>query len=199
MKNLEIIGYQRANLGKQSARKLRNEAYAPGVLYGGKEQVHFYTPMALLKQLVYTPQAHFVSLNIEGHIYRCILQDIHFHPVSEIILHIDFLQIFEDKKIKMDIPTVLVGDAPGVVKGGKLVNKMKKIPVCAYPKDMPEQIQLDVASLDLGQMLRIRDLKAENYTILALPNAPVAVVELTRALRTMAGETTDAKGGKGKK
>lgn len=199
METLEIIGYKRANLGKQSARKLRNEAYAPGVLYGGEKQVHFYTPMALLKKLVYTPQAHFVALNIEGSIYHCILQDIHFHPVSETILHIDFLQIFEHKKIKMQIPTRLVGDAPGVVKGGKLVNKMRKIAVYAYPKDMPEQIQLDVSGLDLGQMLRIRDLQAANYTILALPNAPVAVVELTRALRTVTGEATEAKGGKGKK
>lgn len=197
MKTLEIIGYKRANLGKQTSKRLRNEAYAPGVLYGGKEQIHFYTPMALLKDLVYTPQAHFVSLNIEGSIYKCILQDIQFHPVSEVILHIDFLQILDDKKIKLEIPTVLVGDAPGVVKGGKLVAKMKKLLVSAYPKNMPEKIQLDVSNLDLGQMLRVRHLKTDNYDILALPNAPVAVVELTRALRT--AETAEAKVGKGKK
>jgi large subunit ribosomal protein L25 len=195
MKTIEIIGYKRANLGKQTAKRLRNEAQAPGVLYGGKEQVHFYTPMALLKDLVYTPKSHFVSLNIEGTTYHCILQDIQFHPVSEVILHIDFLQIFDDKKIKMDIATVLVGDAPGVVKGGRLVSKMKNLPISAYPKDMPEYIQVDVSTLDLGQMLRVHHLKTNNYTILALPNAPVAVVELTRALRS-AGEATETKGAK---
>lgn len=195
MNNIEIIGYQRANLGKQSANRLRTEAYAPGVLYGGKEQIHFYVPMALLKGLVYTPKAYFVLLNIAGTTYKCILQDIQFHPVSEVILHIDFLQIFEDKKVKMHIPTILVGDAPGVVKGGRLVNKIKKMPVFAYPKDMPEHIKIDVSALDLGQMVRIHHIKAENYKILALPNTPVAVVEITRALRATA-EAAESKTGK---
>ncbi len=195
MKTIEIIGYKRANLGKQSAKRLRNEAHAPGVLYGGKEQIHFYTPMALLKDLIYTPQVHFVNLNIEGTTYSCMLQDVQFHPVSEMILHIDFLQIFDNKKISMDVPTILVGDAPGVVKGGRLVNKMKKLLVSAYPKDMPEHIQVDISGLDLGKMLRVREIKTENYTILELPTAPVAVVELTRALRT-AGEGAEGKGGK---
>ncbi|MEM7382974.1 MAG: 50S ribosomal protein L25/general stress protein Ctc [Bacteroidota bacterium] len=187
MNTIEIIGYQRGSFGKRAAKQLRAEANVPGILYGGKAQVHFYTPMALLKALVYTPQAHFVLLNIEGTTYRCILQDIQFHPVSEIISHIDFLQIFDDKKIKMDIPTVLAGSSPGVAKGGKLVNKMKKLPVSAYPKDMPDQIKINVATLDLGQMARIRDIQAEQYTILAPASIPVAVVAMTRALRT-AGE-----------
>jgi large subunit ribosomal protein L25 len=194
MKTIEIIGYQRANLGKQASKNLRNEAQVPGVLYGGKEQVHFYTPMVLLKNLVYTPQAHFVSLNLEGTIYNCILQDIQFHPVSEVILHVDFLQIFEDKEIKMHIPTVLIGDAPGVVKGGNLVHKMKKLPVSAYPKYMPDDIQVDISTLEVGQMVRVSHIKIENYTILSLPGTPVAVVETTRALRAGAAEET--KGGK---
>ena len=187
MNTIEIIGYHRANLGKQATKQLRTEANVPGVLYGGKTQVHFYTPMALLKTLVYTPQAHFVLLNVEGTTYRCILQEIQFHPVSELILHIDCLQIFDDKKITMDIPTVLVGNSPGVAKGGKLVNKMRKLPIAAYPKDMPDQIKIDVAALDLGQMARIQDIPAEQYTILAPASIPVAAVAMTRALRT-AGE-----------
>ena len=192
MNTIEIIGYKRANLGKQAAKQLRAEANVPGVLYGGQEQIHFYTPMALLKDLVYTPQAHFILLNLEGSEYRCILQDIQFHPVSELILHVDFLQIFDDKKIKMDIPTVLVGDSPGVVKGGRLVNKMRRLPVSAYPQDMPDHIKVDVSTLDLGQMVRVRDIQAGHYKMLALPNTPLAVVEITRALRT-AGEAEETK------
>jgi large subunit ribosomal protein L25 len=195
MKTIEIIGYRRANLGKQASKQLRNDAQVPGVLYGGKEQIHFYTPMAILKDLVYTPQAHFITLNLEGSIYSCILQDIQFHPVNEVILHIDFLQIFEDKQIRMDIPTVLVGDAPGVVKGGNLVHKKKKLSVVASPKNMPDKIQVDISSLDVGQMVRVSHIKAENYTILAIPGTPVAVVETTRALRAGAAEVE----GKGKK
>lgn len=194
MKTIEIIGYERANLGKQASKHLRNEAMVPGVLYGGKKQIHFYTPMALFKDLVYTSKAHFVTLNLEGTLYNCILQDIQFHPVSEMILHVDFLEISPNKKIKMHIPTVLVGDAPGVVKGGNLAHKVKKLPVVAYPKDMPDKIKVDVSTLDVGQMSRVSHIKADNYTILALPGTPVAVVKTTRALR--AAGTTEEKAAK---
>ena len=191
MKTIEIIGYQRANLGKQEAKRLRREANAPCVLYGGQEQVHFYTPMALLRDLVYTPNAHFVDLTIGGNAYACILQDIQFHPVSEMILHVDFLQIFDNKQIKMQIPTVLTGQAPGVTKGGMLTKKMKKLPVLAYPKDMPAHIQVDVSTLELGKMVRVRDIKTVNYTILASPGIPVVSVEIPRALRSATSQTEE--------
>lgn len=195
MHTTEIIGYRRSNLGKQNARQLRTQAYVPGVLYGGSQQVHFYTPMALLRQLVYTRQAYFVSLNIETSLYECILQDVQLHPVSDIILHVDFLQIFGEKKIKMDIPTVLVGDSPGVARGGRLVNKINKVPVSAYPPNMPDQIQVDISQLDLGQMIRVRDIQSQDYVILAPPGTPLVTVAMTRALRTAgeAAETKDAK------
>ena len=194
MKTIEIIGYKRANLGKQEAKRLRKEANAPCVLYGGAEQIHLYTPMALLRDLVYTPSAHFVDLNVEGTTYKCILQDIQFHPVSEMILHVDFLQIFDDKQVKMHIPTALVGKAPGVTKGGSLVKKLRKLPVIAYPKHMPDRIEVDVSGLDLGQMVRVRDVKTVDYTILAVPGIPIASVEIPRALRSAASKTEASEG-----
>lgn len=197
MKTIEIIGYKRANLGKQEAKRLRRDANAPCVLYGGQKQVHFYTPMALLKDLIYTPDAHFVHLTIEGVAYQCILQDIQFHPVSEMILHVDFLQIFADKRVKMQIPTMLTGKAPGVVQGGSLARKLRKLPILAYPKDMPAHIQVDVATLALGQMVRVRDIKAEHYAILASPTIPVASVEIPRALRSAAGKAEDVEAATG--
>ena len=114
MKTVEIIGYKRANLGKAHSQKLRDEGLVPCVLYGGDEQVHFYSPMILLRELVYTNEAHFVHLNVEGEEYQAILQEVQFHPVSEVILHADFLRIAEDRKIKMNIPIRLIGQAPGV-------------------------------------------------------------------------------------
>ena len=188
MKTIEIIGYKRANLGKQEAKRLRQEANVPCVLYGGKAQIHFHSPMALLRGLVYTPDAHFVHLTIEGKEYRCILQDIQFHPVSEMILHVDFLQIFESKQVKMQIPTMVTGNAPGVTKGGSLALKLRKLPVLAYPKDMPAHIEVDVSSLDLGQMARVRDIKAQHYTILTAPGIPVVSIEIPRALRSAASK-----------
>ena len=184
MQTVEIIGYKRANLKKQVTKQLRNEANVPGVLYGGESQIHFYTPVALLKQLVYTPNPHFIDFNLEGTVYKCILQEVQYHPVSDMILHIDLMQIFDNKKIKMLIPTELVGSALGVTQGGKLVHKHKKLHVSAYPKDMPAKIEVDISSLAVGQMARISHLKPAAYTILAVPNTPIAIVETTRSLRT---------------
>lgn len=188
MKTIEIIGYKRANLGKQEAKRLRQEANAPCVLYGGKEQIHFHTPMALLKDLVYTPNAHFVQLTVEGKEYQCILQDIQFHPVSEMILHVDFLQIFENKQVRMHIPTQVTGTAPGIAKGGILAQKLRKLPVLAYPKDMPGHIEVDISPLDLGGLARVRDIKTQHYTILVSPSIPVVSIEIPRALRSAAGK-----------
>src|SRR5687767_3491096 len=126
MKTQEIIGFKRANLGKSTVKALREESQVPCVLYGGKEQIHFSVPMILFRDLVYTPEAHIAELNIEGTVYRAILQDIQFHPVNEIILHADFLLLNEDKPVKIDIPIKLIGNAPGVQKGGKLNTKLRK-------------------------------------------------------------------------
>src|SRR5687768_14598312 len=159
MKTIEIIGYRRANLGKTGSQKLRDEGLVPCVLYGGNEQTHFYAPMILFRELVYTNEAHFVHLNIEGEESQAILQEVQFHPVSEIILHADFLRITEDRKIKMNIPARLVGQAPGVAKGGTLVRKRATWKVYGFPKDMPDHIDVDVATLYFHHAIKIADMK----------------------------------------
>lgn len=183
MRTVEIIGYKRANLGKAEAKRLRAESFVPCVLYGGKEQIHFYSPMILFRDLVYTPEAAFVKLNIEGDEYSAIMQDFQFHPVNEIILHIDFLELSEDKYIKMDIPVKLTGTAPGVIQGGKLVSKLRSVKIKALPKDMPDTIQLDVSSLDLGKSIKVASIEAKNFEILNNPRVTVATVEIPRALK----------------
>ncbi len=183
MKALEIIGYQRANLGKKEAKRLRAEGNVPCVLYGGKEQVHFYTPMILFRDLVYTPEAYKVHLNVEGDEHECILQDIQFHPVNEIILHADFLELEENKPVKMDIPIKLTGTAPGVAKGGTLMFKRRSLRLLALPKNLPEHIELSISSLDFGRAIKVGDVKEENFTILDNPANSIAVIEIPRALR----------------
>ncbi|MCG8322887.1 MAG: 50S ribosomal protein L25/general stress protein Ctc [Cytophagales bacterium] len=183
MKTVEIIGYKRANLGKKESKHLREEGNVPCVLYGGEEQVHFYAPMILFRELVYTPDAHMVDLNIEGEIYRCILQDIQFHPVSEIILHADFLQLHEGKPVKMDIPVHLVGKAPGVDKGGTLMHKRRNIRVQALPKDMPDFIEVDISKLDFNKAVKVAEIEEKDFQILDAPQLSIAVVEVPRALR----------------
>lgn len=188
MKTVEIIGYKRANLGKGDSQKLREDGNVPCVLYGGGDQIHFYSPMILFRDLVYTNQAHFVHLNIEGEECQAILQDIQFHPISEIILHADFLRISEQRKIKMKIPTRLVGQSPGVLKGGTLVRKKDALNVMAYPKDMPDQIDVDVSHLDFHHAVKIADISIPGVEFVDAKASPIAVVEIPRAAK-LAEET----------
>ncbi|GIL23072.1 MAG: 50S ribosomal protein L25 [Bacteroidota bacterium] len=188
MKTIEIIGYRRANLGKNDAQKIRQEGNVPCVLYGGNEQVHFYAPVILFRDLIYTNEAHFVHLNIEGEECQAIMQEVQFHPVSEIILHVDFLRISEERKIKMDIPTRLVGQAPGVSKGGALVRKRASLKVYALPKDMPDHIDVDCSALDFHHSVKVGDLKFAGLEFLDPKQASIAVVEVPRAAK-LAEET----------
>ena len=188
MKTIEIIGFKRANLGKKESRQLRAEGNVPCVAYGAGEQVHFYVPMILFRPLVYTPEAHMVDLNVEGEHMRCILQDIQFHPVNEMIVHADFLQLEDKKPVKMDIPIHLTGTAPGVGKGGTLMFKRRTLRLKALPKNMPEYIDVDISSLDFGNAIKVDDVSSDNFEILDSKAASIAVIEVPRALR---GKTDD--------
>ncbi|MGK7394860.1 MAG: 50S ribosomal protein L25/general stress protein Ctc [Candidatus Cyclobacteriaceae bacterium M3_2C_046] len=194
MKTIEIIGYKRANLGKQHSKQLRSEGNVPCVVYGDNDQIHFYSPMILFKDLVYTQDLHFVDLNIEGDHYKCILQEVQFHPVSEVILHADFLVLKDDKPVKAEVPVKFEGTAPGVVKGGKLVSKLRTIRVKALPNDIPEFITIDISKLDLGKSVKVREVKKENFEILNSPQVSIATIETPRTLRGGGGaaEETEA-------
>jgi large subunit ribosomal protein L25 len=192
MKTVEIIGYRRANLGKSDAQKVRDEGNVPCVLYGGNEQVHFSAPMILFRDLVYTNEAHFVHLNIEGEECQAILQEVQFHPVSEILLHADFLRISGDRKIKMQIPVRLVGQAPGVSKGGALVRKRAALKVYALPADMPDHIDVDVSELDFHHAIKVADMKIAKLEFLDPKAAAIAAVEVPRAAKLAAEEAAAA-------
>ena len=183
MKKIEIIGFKRANLGKQDSRLIRDEGSVPCVVYGGKEQIHFYSPIILFKDIIYTPDAHIIDVNIEGDVRTCVIQDVQFHPVTDANLHADFLELKEDKPVKIEIPIKLVGNAPGVVKGGKLLTKLRKIKIKAFPKDLPDYIELSIDNLDLGKSVKVKDVKAGNYEILSNPLVTIATIEIPRALK----------------
>jgi len=196
MKTIEIIGYRRANLGKNDAEKVRQEGNIPCVLYGGGEQVHFYSPVILFRDLVYTNEAHFVHLNIEGEECQAIMQEVQFHPVSEIILHVDFLRISEERKIKMEIPVRLVGQAKGVAKGGLLVRKRAALKVAAFPKNMPDHIDIDCTELDFHHAIKVGDMNIPNLDFLDPKAAAIASVEVPRAAK-VAEETSAAASAEG--
>jgi len=183
MKTIEIIGFKRANLGKKDAKAIRAEGMVPCVMYGGADQIHFNVPNILFRDLIYTPEARMVDLNLEGTHYKCILQDAQFHPVNESILHVDFFQLNEEKPVKMSIPVKLTGTSVGVAKGGKLTTLLRKLKIEALPKDMPDFIELDVTELDLGKSAKVNTITAGNYRILNSGNIPVASIVIPRALR----------------
>ena len=183
MKSIEILAYKREDLSKAFNKKLRREAYVLGVVYGGEEPKHFYAPTILFRDLIYTPDAHFVELNIEGEVIKCVLKETQFHPVSEVLLHADFFQIFDDKKVVMEIPVNVTGVAAGVQKGGKLFLKTRKVKVKALPSDMPDSIDLDVSELELGKSIKVEAIDVQGVEIITNPNVSVASVEIPRALR----------------
>ncbi len=186
MKSLEIIGYKRANLGKSDAKKLRAEGRVPCVLYGGKEQVHFETPMINFRDLVYTSDVHYVNISVDGEKQaQAILQDIQFHPVSEVIMHADFLELKPGKHISMEIPVRTTGNAPGVAEGGKLYINQKYLLVKALPKDMPEEILVDISKLKLGSSLKVGELETGDFEILTSELVSVVSVETPRTIRVV--------------
>ncbi|MGF1533044.1 MAG: 50S ribosomal protein L25/general stress protein Ctc [Bernardetiaceae bacterium] len=193
MKTVDIIGYYRHDLGRKTANALRQEGHVPCVLYGTNETIHFYTPMILFRELVYSPDACKVRIDIEGDIHEAILQETQFHPVNEIIMHADFLKLKADKKVKMDIPIKLIGRAKGVERGGDLMPKVRYVRVKALPKDMPEVIEVDVTALDLGKSIKVKEVKAENYEILTSKDVSLASIVIPRALRgTLQKESAEA-------
>ncbi len=183
MKKVEIVGYKRADLGKTTAQKLRAEGYVPSVLYGGAEQVHFYVPAILFRPLLFTPDIYEVTLNIEGSIHKAILQDTQFHPVNDALIHSDFLEIIDGKPVTVDVPIKLTGTSEGVIKGGKLNQKLRKLRVRGLAQDIPDYVELDVTSLGLGKSLKVEAVKAGEFEVLSSRNIPVVSIDIPRALR----------------
>jgi large subunit ribosomal protein L25 len=186
MKSISISGSARQNVGKRDAKELRYEGKVPCVLYGGKEQIHFSVFEADLKSLVYTPEVYFVDLTIDGKKYRATMQDIQFHPLTDLINHIDFLEIDENKPVIMMLPVRFSGYSPGVKMGGKLVHKIKKLKVKGLPKDMTDSVVVNIDNLEIGKMIRVSEVKLENLTILDAKANSIVSVETSRALREAA-------------
>ena len=190
MKSIAISGSPRENVGKRDAKELRYEGKVPAVLYGGKEQIHFAIDAPALKGLVYTAEVNFAELNVGGTKYNAVMQDIQFHPLTEKILHIDFLQLFEDKNVTIEIPVKLTGTSPGVKIGGKLVQKLRKLKVNALPKNMPQEVEVSIEPLEVGKSVRVRDLSPAGYAITNVPEDTIVSVVMSRALKQAEQQST---------
>lgn len=181
MKSVSISGSPRANVGKTDATALRNAKRVPCVLYGGKEQVHFSVLEADFKDLIYTPHVNTVDLDVEGKKFKAILQEAQFHAVKDNLLHVDFLEIVAGKPVTMSIPVKTTGTSPGVRNGGKLNKKLKTLKVKGLVEKMPDTIDIAINNLEIGQGVRVSDIKIDGLTFLNAANVTVVSVQVTRA------------------
>lgn len=183
-----MSGSLRGNVGKKDARDLRSQGKVPCVVYGGAEQIHFFADEKQLMTLFTTPEVCFVELDIDGKKVRAIPQDVQFHKVTDSLLHVDFFELKEDRPITMSVPFLTQGNAIGVLKGGKLVKRMRKLRVRALPADMPENITVDITNLDILGDVKVKDLVNDKYQILEDMTAAVVLVKATRNSQAAAPE-----------
>ena len=181
MKTLAISVKERLNVGKTNTRALRNQGNVQCVLYGGEKQVTFYAHENDFRKLVYTPDTFVVDLDVDGKKTKAIMQDIQFHPVTEKILHIDFLEVFDNKPITVSLPVVLSGVAIGVKNGGNLMFRRPKIITKGLVSNLPEAINIDIENLKIGMFIYIKDVVIEGAEFLAPPNSVVVGVKTARA------------------
>ena len=183
MKTITIEGQIRTEFGKKATRQLRLEEKVPAVIYGGAEEINFAAPATAFKNIVYTPDFMVVEATIGGKQYRCVLKDLQFDKVSDYLIHVDFLELVEDKKVMVTLPLKFTGAPAGVKAGGKLVTKMKSLKVKLLPKYLRENIELDITNLALNENIRVQDVKADNMEIMNSPRIPIASITMTRQLK----------------
>ena len=183
MKSITIEGHLRTDHGKKAARQIRSQENVPAVIYGGAQEVNFYASAKAFKPLVYTGEFQIAEVTVDGKMYRCILKDLQFDKVSDALIHLDLLELVEDKKVVATLPLKFTGTSVGVKEGGKLVIKIKSLKVKALPKDLVETINVDITNLALNANIRVEDVKANGLEIMNSPRIPIASVVMTRQLK----------------
>jgi len=192
MKSIAISGSVRQNVGKRDARELRYEGNVPAVLYGGKEQVHLFVSAADLKPVLYTPDLVFVELDINGKKTTAIVQDTQFHPLTDRVTHVDFLELSDDKEVSVNVPIKLTGTSPGVKMGGKLVQKLRKLRVRALPDNLPQEIEVPMEPLEVGKSVRVSEIELKDAKVLNNADDTIVSVVMSRALRQAEQEAAKA-------
>lgn len=193
MKTIEIKGSLRKELGKKSSKKSRKAGNVPCVIYGKEENIHFEAHENTFKNLVYTHEAHLVKLDLDGQVFNAVLQDLQFHPVTDKIIHADFIQIFDNKPVIIDIPVTVTGDAEGVKAGGKLIVKRRHLKVKGFTNDLPEDLVIDVTNLKIHHSIKIGDISFDKIELLDPKITTIVSVATSRvALKTEEEEAAEA-------
>ena len=189
MKSVQLSGSLRANVGKVNAKAVREKGNVPCVIYGGKEQIHFEADIRAFKPVIFTPNAHIVEIDLDGKVYKTVLQEAQYHKINDKLIHADFLEIQDGKPVTANIPIVITGQSEGVKKGGKLVVKMRKLKARGIAATLPDTIEIDISKLDIGDSIAVGDINVKDTTLLNAKNVSVVSVTTTRAV---AAETNAA-------
>jgi large subunit ribosomal protein L25 len=180
MKTIEIQGSFRTELGKKSSKQARKAGNVLCVIYGKEENIHFQAPELSFKNLVFTPAAHLVKLILDNKEFNVVLKDMQFHPVSDKILHADFVEIFDDKPVVIGIPVKITGDSVGVIAGGKLSIKRRNLKVKGLPKDLPEFLLVDITNLKIHESVKVGELSYDKIELLDPKKLMVLTIATSR-------------------
>ena len=186
MKTVSMSGSLRANVGKKDAKMNRANGKVPCVIYGGKEELHFAIESKVLDTIIFTPYTFLVDLDIDGKKLTATLQDVQYHPVTNSTLHADFLQVTAGKPIIVSLPIRIEGNSPGVLRGGKLGKKFRKLKVKGLAENMPEEIVISISKLEIEDTIKMSDIKIPNIEILEVMSNLVVTVASTRAVEPAA-------------
>ena len=194
MKNVVIKGELRTDLGKKGTKGVRSKGLIPCVIYGGDNPVHFSVQFSEIKDIIYTPDFKIANIEVGGESFRALLKSYQTHPVTDAVEHIDFLRLIDGHPVKVELPVRFYGVSPGVKLGGKLLQTLRKIKVKTTPQHLRDEILMDISSMELGQSIRVRDIKGiEGIEIMSSPGIPVATIEIPRALRSAAAAAEKGK------
>jgi large subunit ribosomal protein L25 len=180
MESIKIKGSSRDNLGRKDAVELRRNECVPCVLYTGADNLHFSINEADFKGLIFTPNVYTVELEVDGKVYNCVLKDTQYHPISDKLIHADFMLLSDDKPVSIKVPVKFVGTSEGVKQGGKFVIKIRKMKIKALPKNLPGELLVDISNLGIGQAIKIEKLSFPNVEILEAKNCILCAVKSTR-------------------
>ena len=188
MKEINVKGQKRSDLGKKASKEMRKEGMIPCNLYGEAkdangqpEAVAFMVPMAELRKVVYTPHIYVINLDIDGKKHTAIMKELQFHPVTDALLHVDFFEINEKKDISIGIPVNLVGHAQGVRDGGRMNLSIRKLVVKAPYKQIPEKLDIDVTAMTIGKSIKAGELNFDGLEIITPKDVVICSIKMTRA------------------
>ncbi len=166
MKTIAIIANKRSELGKKSTRDLRKLSHVPCVMYGGAEVIHFHAHENDFRHMVYTPNAYIIELDLDGKKHKAVMKDLQFHPVNDKLFHIDFVEVFDDKPVIMEIPIALMGDAIGLKDGGKQRQRRRVVKVRGLIQHFPDTLEIDITDVNIGDVIKVGDLSYDDLEIL---------------------------------